>query len=890
MAVVSTQSKLLYKTDMRVTGATLAIVISAAWFIVPALSSTYTEGFQATLVMDAGGILRGDYRHTDLLYRLDNDFFFATRFGISLALALLLKFGLSGVDAFRVIMIVSLIVLVGANSVILVRQYRVHPAIALLPALFFPGLFESAWFFNDDVLSAALSSAALAVFWTRITIQRTVVAAVLLGLAIACRTDAVLISPAFLVLMWFEIPAWSQRIKHALVAVAVVAVIPISVYAAFGFNFFDVVPLTRRATEAWARTDPLRRLVVPALKGFAPPGFVLVFVGIASIVARRRWREILLCVFTPLVYAIAYGRMLSEVRYLLPLTPFFGILMVEGGRAALQSSALKRRAATIVFGMCLFVCFLPPILLPPRALYFLSTDHDMPRPSIGRFWSPVLAEWWTDTLSDGEASATEALEKVATSTARPGASIGLVISTYWTPDRMVDLVLQEHGFQAARAGSPAACTDIGEVFTRGPERLVHLRAHIPMVPTERERVTWDMLGIPCLHELGIASTSPVLMVGWMPVTEPPHVLSAPHVEPAYLPALDLPWWAGRSIAGKTYAYYVGTCPRRSRQRVPDARARRSGPHGRRGHSQSSRGTAMRSEYALDTFPAASIGNSAALLRSAVLPKGAIMRSAPTGPVANRLLASLPQSDLDNLRPQLVRVRLVREQVLVQRGQAPDHVYFIEDGLALLMAQAEPGQPSVQVGMIGREGMVGGLALLDGVSAAYASGIMQSPGAALRIGVADLRRLMEESSPLRETILRFVQSLTRQVMKIAVSNACNTLAERCVLWLLMAHERVDGDDLPVTHEALSAMLGVRRSGVTVATAALQRAGLIRTSRGRIRILDRQGLEALANHGLRGRGDRDGVASIFPPSHAKLDGGSLSSHSPHPHHSHQERDRP
>ena len=77
------------------------------------------------------------------------------------------------------------------------------------------------------------------------------------------------------------------------------------------------------------------------------------------------------------------------------------------------------------------------------------------------------------------------------------------------------------------------------------------------------------------------------------------------------------------------------------------------------------------------------------------------------------------------------------------------------------------------------------------------------------------------------------------METAAYNARSTLAERCVRWLLMAHDRIEGDDLPVTHEALSAMLGVRRSGITVATAALQDEGLIRTSRGRIRVVDRSG---------------------------------------------------
>ena len=230
-------------------------------------------------------------------------------------------------------------------------------------------------------------------------------------------------------------------------------------------------------------------------------------------------------------------------------------------------------------------------------------------------------------------------------------------------------------------------------------------------------------------------------------------------------------------------------------------------------------------------------------------KGPVMRSTFIVPVSNRLLSGLPQAEMDELRPYLTRVRLVAGQVLIERGRAPEHVFFIEEGIASLVAETESGQLGVQVGMIGREGMVGGLALLDGASPAYACGVMQIPGPALRVRTGDLLQCMQTCPVLREVSLRFLQSLTRQVMSIAASNARKSLAERCVSWLLMAHERLDGDDLPVTHEALSVMLGVRRSGVTVATTFLQKAGLIRTSRGRIRILDRAGLEAISSHGLR-----------------------------------------
>ena len=221
-------------------------------------------------------------------------------------------------------------------------------------------------------------------------------------------------------------------------------------------------------------------------------------------------------------------------------------------------------------------------------------------------------------------------------------------------------------------------------------------------------------------------------------------------------------------------------------------------------------------------------------------------------LTNRLLATLPQAEWERLRPSLTRVRLVPGQVLIERGQATEHVFFIEEGLASLVADPKGDSGGVQVAMIGNEGLVGGLALLDPASAAYAAAVTQIPGPALRVPVPALRGCLDELPILRRNCLQYIQSMTRQIMQTAASNALNSLADRYVRWLLMAQDRVGGDELPVTHEALAAMLGVRRSGITVATATLHDEGLIRASRGRITILNRAGLESmLYGHRRRGR---------------------------------------
>ena len=543
-----------------------AVLATTAWFMLPALNGAYNEGFQATSVMDAQALLQGRHGGVDPLYQLDNDFFFSTRLGVSAVLAGLIWLGFSGAAAFRLVMFAMLAVLLAANATILVQRYRVRPVLALIPALLFPGLFESAWFFNDNVLSAALSSVSLALVWSRPPLAATAAAAVLWGLAVACRTDAVLLAPAFVALLWFGHPNWPQRLRHAAVAIPIAIAVPVLLYASLGFDILDVVGLTRRATTAWARTDPLRRVAYPFIKGISLPGGIVLAAGAWAVVRQRQWREIVLCLAVPLLYGMAYGRLLTEVRYLLPLSPFLGVLMVEGGRALLQARPRRRRLGMAAFAAALLLCFVPPVLIPPHALHFLSTDHDMTRPFVGRFWSPVLGMWWNRTLQDGEGVMAAALEsEAAASTASPASGPGVVVSTYWTPDRMIDLTLRGQGFTPVPQGGdqsmlPTACREIGELFVRGRERVLHLRLHIPMLPTQHEPVTWRILGEPCLQAFGIRPDDKLLVVAWEPVNAPPPGLNVAGTQVLYVPALDLKWWSGRSIAAETSAYVVAQAP------------------------------------------------------------------------------------------------------------------------------------------------------------------------------------------------------------------------------------------------------------------------------------------------------------------------------------------
>jgi CRP-like cAMP-binding protein len=208
-------------------------------------------------------------------------------------------------------------------------------------------------------------------------------------------------------------------------------------------------------------------------------------------------------------------------------------------------------------------------------------------------------------------------------------------------------------------------------------------------------------------------------------------------------------------------------------------------------------------------------------------------------ISNRLLGALAREDLDRLRPHLNPFPLPHKRILVSPNTPVDHVYFPQEGMVSLVQPLENGA-MIEVGMIGNEGLVG-MPVLLGADTSPLEAMIQIPGSALRIEAGVFREEVGRSTALLGLLLRYVQALHVQVSLSAACNGRHTLPERLARWLLTARDRAASDQMPLSHEFLGMMLGVRRAGVTVAVGTLKAAGLIRNSNGQVTILDRHGLE-------------------------------------------------
>ena len=211
-------------------------------------------------------------------------------------------------------------------------------------------------------------------------------------------------------------------------------------------------------------------------------------------------------------------------------------------------------------------------------------------------------------------------------------------------------------------------------------------------------------------------------------------------------------------------------------------------------------------------------------------------------IKNRLLSTLSPEEYKRLVPNLDFVSLSFKQIIYAPHQPIEHVYFPNSGIISLVNLTEDGD-TVEAATVGNEGMVG-IPVLLGADQMIGQAVVQIPGDAIRMRTDVFNRQVTPGSTLHNLLLRYTLALINLISQSVACNRRHSVEERCCRWLLLCHDRVQSNQLPLTQELLSQMLGVRRPSVSVVAAILQRAGLIRYSRGRITILDRLGLEAVS----------------------------------------------
>lgn len=240
----------------------------------------------------------------------------------------------------------------------------------------------------------------------------------------------------------------------------------------------------------------------------------------------------------------------------------------------------------------------------------------------------------------------------------------------------------------------------------------------------------------------------------------------------------------------------------------------------------------------ESFPDSSIGATSRIPGDGA----AKLHAATLGPTGNRLLAALPRDEYRKLLPHLQRVALPFGKVLSERGELIRHGYFPTTAVVSLLTPIE-GHGTEEVAVVGSEGMIGVAIALEGERAQgpVQRPVVDSPGYAYRVRADVLATEFDGSVALQELLLRYTQALISQIAMSAVCNRHHRLEQQLARWLLHRLDRLPGCELEVTQQRIAGQLGVRRESVTQAADALQRAGCIRCTRGRMTVLNRWELE-------------------------------------------------
>ncbi len=233
--------------------------------------------------------------------------------------------------------------------------------------------------------------------------------------------------------------------------------------------------------------------------------------------------------------------------------------------------------------------------------------------------------------------------------------------------------------------------------------------------------------------------------------------------------------------------------------------------------------------------------------------------------ANTLLGALSDDDLALLKPHLTRVKLARSQVLVTPNAPIEHVYFPEGGVVSIVSiMAQSGR--IEAGIFGREGVSATCLLLGTDRSPHETFVQVDGSTALRIDADRYLAAVQQSESLRTMLLRYVQTVLVQTAQSMATNATQRVEARLARWLLMCHDRIDGDEIALTHEFMGMMISAERSGVTITLHILEGAGMIRSKRGVVVIRDRDKLEELAGdgYGLPEAEYRHLIGPLGPPS--------------------------
>jgi len=506
----------------------IALCILAAWLWFPALMPVHVEGFSAAIQSIGIHLAGGDLQDFDQAYPFDTEFYTLSRLGMNLLTGWLTALSGDGGLALSVLSVTAFVLLI-VTIFLLAKQWTRASTTGILALLvLFPGISENAFFFNDNVLSAALAFAALVLVGWRATPAVALLAGLCFGSAILTRTDAALLTPALLLVLSRERTSVSNLALCILCGGIGTAGTVLSVCWAFHTTPFDILQVASYSVDLWERPWPTLMFLLEAMFFLGLPVALLATRGAIAVIFRKDVWTALLLIGVPVLYLIVYQGKLWQSRQLLPLAPFVLALALHGW--ALLSPLVARNRITAA---SLAAYVLVVVAVPPFAFKDAFVFSDGPRAVLGRLWMPL---YWVDWQNRVRTNFAE-IEKLAS---EHTSGTELVLTNDWDADRYTHLVLQEAGFTLSSTETNSSCGPVTETFRRADREILHIRLHLPVLSRyalPAMPILFDTYAQPCLDA---HPDAPVRYISAWPQTS--NLLGVTSPDPSDLIGETRPWY------------------------------------------------------------------------------------------------------------------------------------------------------------------------------------------------------------------------------------------------------------------------------------------------------------------------------------------------------------
>lgn len=466
----------------------LVLLILVIWFTYPVFFVVPVEGYIANIINIGEGLAKGSIYNTDLIQPFNIEYFALTKFGVVLEIAILVKFfGLSGYNAFVIISLIGELLLISSTTFLIKKWAKTTWFVAIFVSILVPSLTENGYFLNDNVIGAGLVTFSFVLFYNKNPII-SILGGILFGLGVLNRVDLVLLAPSIILIFWER----GKFDKYNIITMFIAGILALATWQIplllVHKNILDTLKVGNEMVGLWNREPAIIRQLIEILIANSFVGLVLLLIGIANLIKNKNYYLLFFLIMPIIVFNLIFFGKVWQSRQILGLAPFFATL-VAIGTISLKDAIYESKDRSTLYGI-VFI-FILITILP-----FNTQSSDGPRHLLGgRLWAPISWRNWQNQWNSD-------FDKINSIILQNNENSKIIISDYWDEDRYIHMAIENSGFHIDKSQTLSQCPKIGEIFTNGKNKIIHIRLHetIAMAGDYFQAIMFKKYAIACIKQ------------------------------------------------------------------------------------------------------------------------------------------------------------------------------------------------------------------------------------------------------------------------------------------------------------------------------------------------------------------------------------------------------